>query len=164
MKLKVDCVIFSSKCFERRFLNNFFITMLIMPKILLLFSHQLTKEQLEDLSENYLIEDNSMIRLPKKLEDQWKQIPPDEDLIISTYLEPFIYWLKKESNAGDLILIQGEPGAVFYMINIAFQCELTPIYATTRRIFQEEKLSDGTIKKTSLFQHIAFRKYECLNK
>jgi len=56
------------------------------------------------------------------------------------------------------VLIQGDFGAVYHMVNFAKELGLIPIYATTKRESIELKQGNKIIKK-SIFKHIKFRKY-----
>lgn len=50
-------------------------------------------------------------------------------------------------------------GATFFMIylHVALMREgITPVYAFSRRESVEERLPDGTVKKSSIFKHIGF--------
>ena len=135
---------------------------LSMPKLFLLFSHQLTPEQTKDAFHRFSIRESDIYPLPSDLKQLWSQVPPDSQLQMKDYLAPILTWLLAHSQERDYMLIQGEPGAVNYLIQFSWKNQLRPIYATTKRIISEKKLPDGSIKKTSVFKHIAFRDYERL--
>ena len=131
-----------------------------MPKLFLLFSHKLTPTQIQDLDQTLQIAKTDLHRLPANLQLQWTKVPPTKSLKMENYLQPIITWLKRTISPNDYLLIQGEPGAVVYMVQYAHHNNWIPIYATTKRMVKEEKLTTGEIKKVSIFKHVAFRRYE----
>ena len=124
--------------------------------LLLLFSHQLTEYQIEDAKRSLGIE--NFIYLPKDLQEQFSNVP-EELVSLIGYSEPFKNFIKEHANKGDYILIQGDFGIVYSLINYAKLLKLIPIYATTKREVIEEKKGNTMIKK-SKFKHILFRTYE----
>ncbi len=127
-----------------------------MRSLFLLFSHTLTLEQKEEASKDLNV--SSICSLPKELLEKWGQISPKGDFPIDE-IKPFIEWLETKSNRHDYVLIQGEFGAVFYMVNWCFLHERIPIYATTQRVHAEHLLPDGKIEITKQFAHVNFRQY-----
>ena len=123
--------------------------------IFLLFSHKLTKKQIADL-ESVGIE--KIVYLPKELQILWSNVPPDS-VVISKYLQPVVEWLSNLAKKDDWVLIQGDFGAVFYMVDFCFNNDLIPVYSTTKRM-AIEKIEDGRLVKISEFEHIIFRRYE----
>ncbi len=84
-------------------------------------------------------------------------IPPDLDSLDS-YLKPIESFLERELNEGDFALIQGDFGATCKMANFTKSIGGIPIYATTKRDVTE-KVANGKVVKTSIFQHIRFREF-----
>ena len=119
-------------------------------------SHQPTREQIKQARLDFNITD--FVSLPQDLQKLWSNVPPDLKSL-KTYLSPFDEFLKEQAKAGDFVLIQGELGATYTMINTAKSLELNPIYATTKRMVKEELINDKIIK-TSVFEHVLFRDYE----
>ncbi|CAB3288132.1 conserved protein of unknown function [Methanocaldococcus lauensis] len=127
-----------------------------MPKMFLLFSHNLTDDQIKDAKENLKVD--KFIYLPKELQNIWSNIPPEiED--ITDYLKPIKEFLKNNANDGDYVLIQGDFGATYNMVNYAFENNLIPIYATTKRVVKEV-IEDGKVITIREFKHCRFRKYK----
>ncbi|WP_456374209.1 CRISPR-associated protein Csx20 [Methanocaldococcus sp.] len=127
-----------------------------MPKMFLLFSHNLTNDQIKDAKENLKVD--KFIYLPKELQNIWSNIPPEiED--ITDYLKPIKEFLKNNANDGDYVLIQGDFGATYNMVNYAFENNLIPIYATTKRVVKEV-IEDGKVITIREFKHCRFRKYK----
>jgi hypothetical protein len=121
----------------------------------LLFSHKLTDEQINDAKKSLGV--NEFIYLPQELQDLWSKIPANIDSL-NQYLTPLKTYLKHNANKNDYVLIQGDFGAVYEMVNFAKSINLVPIYATTKRETKEQKQQDRIVK-TSIFKHIRYRKY-----
>ena len=128
-----------------------------MHRMLLLFSHKLTEDQKDDADNALGI--SEYVVLPVDLQDLWKNIPPTKSLL-SDYLKPFRRWIKENASHGDYVLIQGDFGAVYSMINYAFSAGLVPLYATTERESVETRMPDNTVKSERIFKHKMFRRYE----
>jgi hypothetical protein len=127
-----------------------------MKQLFLLFSHTLTEEQIVD-AKNSLQIDN-FVSLPDDLQILWSNIPPNIDKI-DNYLQPIKEFIKLKANKNDMILIQGDFGAIYQMVNFTKDLELIPIYATTKR--ETKKITqDDKIIKTSIFKHIKYREYK----
>ena len=127
-----------------------------MKKMFLLFSHNLTQIQIDDAKNNLDIE--KFVSLSQDLQELWSNIPSDL-IFIKEYLLPFRNFLKKNSNFGDVVLIQGDLGAVYQMVNFANDLGLKAVYATTTRVIEEIVIDEKTVKK-SIFEHRRFREYE----
>lgn len=126
-----------------------------MKKMFLLFSHNLTQSQIDDAKKNLAIKE--FIPLNSDLQTTWSNIPSDIELL-KEYLLPFRNYLVENSKYGDVVLIQGDFGAVYQMINFAKDLGLKTVYATTRRVIEEVIVENKTVKK-SIFEHRKFREY-----
>ena len=126
-----------------------------MKKMFLLFSHKLTPAQIEDAKQNLKVDE--FIYLPKELQQIWSNIPPEKESL-NKLLKPLKKYLKKNVNPNDCVLIQGDFGAVYEMVNYAKKLDTIALYATTKREFSEKKIDDKIVK-TSIFSHILFREY-----
>lgn len=126
-----------------------------MKKMFLLFSHNLSEIQLNDAKSNWEI--SEVVSLPNKLQDIWSNIPADIEKL-REYLLPIRNFLAENSQYGDVVLIQGDFGAVYQMVNFSKDLGLIPVYATTSREIEEFEENGKTIKK-SIFEHIRFREY-----
>ena len=71
---------------------------------------------------------------------------------------PIKDFLKENSHFGDVVLIQGDFGAVYHMVNFSKNLGLKSVYATTNRDIEEIVVDNQTIKK-SVFRHVIFREY-----
>jgi hypothetical protein len=126
-----------------------------MKKMFLLFSHTLTQTQIDDAKENLAIEE--FISLNSDLQTIWSNIPSDM-VLLNDYLLPFRNYLVENSEHEDVVLIQGDFGAVYQMVNFAKTLGLKTVYATTRRVIEEVVIDNKTVKK-SIFEHRRFREY-----
>lgn len=128
-----------------------------MSKFFLLFSHTLTPEQAADARETLGV--TEFVALPPEWQAVWSDVPPDAEYL-ADHLLPLLHWLSQQAQPGDVVLIQGDFGAVYLTVKWALQRRLIPVYATTRREVVETTLPDGSIQKQSRFQHVRFRRYE----
>ncbi len=126
------------------------------PTLFLIFNHTITPEQERAARAQLGVEE--LISLPPELQGLWSQIPPDLPELMP-YLEPLRQWLARVRRPGDYVLIQGDFGATYLMVNFALEQGLIPLYATTRRQAVEEHLPDGTVKLVHHFQHQMLRRY-----
>lgn len=125
--------------------------------LFLIFNHTFTDSQCEDAVLSLSV--GRIVDMPSPFKVIWGSIPPDLDRIYD-YLEPLQTWLRKYAEPGDYVLIQGDFGACYIMVNYAFSLGLIPIYSTTGREAVESVLDDGTVKVTHNFRHTLFRRYE----
>ncbi|MDR0407648.1 MAG: hypothetical protein LBH45_01845 [Campylobacteraceae bacterium] len=124
-----------------------------MKKLFMLMNHEMLQSQIKEARE--ILKVDEIINLSDKV---WANIDPNKEKIandLSAYKKRLICEAKK----GDYLLVQGDFGATYHMVNFAFAHELIPIYATTKRV-SVEKLIDGKIVTTREFMHARFREYE----
>lgn len=121
-----------------------------MKKLVLLFSHELTEKQIIDAKEN--LECDEILYMPKELKDKWQDFGIERDL------EIFKSFLREETKAKDYVLVQGEWGATYEMVNFCKNNNLIPIYSSTKREVIEKKEGEAVLK-ISKFIHRAFIKY-----
>jgi len=126
-------------------------------KLILLFSHNLTKSQKEEAYRTLKI--TELVSLPISLQNKWSNVPAESD-DISNYLSDISLWLKEVADNKDYILIQGDFGATYFLVNIAFQFKLIPVYSTTERIHEEVLKQDGALEMKKIFKHVKYRKYK----
>jgi hypothetical protein len=126
-----------------------------MKQLFLLFSHTLTDEQKTDATNTLHVK--KFVSLPPDLQRQWSNIP--ENLKeIQDYLKPIKNYIKSYAKQSDYVLIQGDFGAVYDMINFSKSIGLIPLHSTTKRETQEQ-IIDNTVKKISTFRHVLYRRY-----
>ncbi|MBN2722880.1 MAG: hypothetical protein JXR95_02285 [Deltaproteobacteria bacterium] len=124
-------------------------------KIFVLFNHELTNEQKTDIQSMGIDE---IIIPSEKVTSYWKNIKPSGE-IDTDFLKEISVDIDRRLNKGDYILIQGEFGNTFYMVEFAFSRGFIPVYATTTRQYEETKFHDGSILTGHVFRHVSFRKY-----
>ena len=124
-------------------------------RMFLLFSHKLTDEQIKDAKENLRVDE--FIYLPKDLQEKFSNIPTEID-DIKEYSKIFIDFLEKNASKEDYILIQGDFGVVFWVVEYCRENNLKAVYATTKRVVKEKEI-DGKVVKISEFKHVKYRFY-----
>jgi hypothetical protein len=124
--------------------------------MILLFNHTLTNAQKEDAKSSLDVKE--FITLPKELLYIWSNIPTETESLF-VLLTPIREFISKEARKGDYILIQGDFGATYAMVEFTKSLGLIPVYATTKREVIETKEGEKVIKK-SIFKHERFREYE----
>lgn len=125
------------------------------PTLYLLFNHKLTSEQEEDAYLNLGVE--RIVYLPDSLLAIWKNISPKKRYL-KDLLYPIYSYMYSRCTKGDYILIQGDSGATYQVVQKAFSLKLKPIYATTERKAVEKNVEGKNIK-TSEFEHVIYREY-----
>jgi len=128
-----------------------------MKKICLLFSHTLTDAQKEDISNSLKVEKS--YKLPSKLQEQWSQVPAKKGLDFMEYLLPIKEFLEETLEKGDYLLIQGEFGATYHMVEYAKSRAYIPVYSVNERV-SREYIEEGIVKKYAEFKHEFFREYK----
>jgi len=124
---------------------------------LLIFSHQLTAKQEEDLREKWGV--TRIVSLPDELQDRWTNVPPDI-VSLRAFVRPVLEWLIETGYPNDLVLVQGDFGATFIVVNFSLRIGFVPIYSTTSRHVKEKSLPGGVVEQSRVFSHWMFRKYE----
>ena len=128
-----------------------------MKKMILLFSHEMTDDQIENARERLGVEE--FVRPPRSIQEMWSGVPPHAEYL-GEYLNPVYKWLEGTTSASDHLLVQGDFGAVYLMVNRAFALGLIPVYATTERRARDVSLPDGSTRTEHIFRHCMFRRYE----
>lgn len=124
--------------------------------MLLIFSHKITQSQIEDAKSALGVDE--FLDLPQNLKNIWGSIDPYLD-DLSDVLNDFKLWIKDNSTPSDYILIQGDFGACYHLVNYAKSLSLIPIYSTTHRVTEERINANGEVITEHKFSHIKFRKY-----
>lgn len=125
--------------------------------MILIFSHRLTEEQEVEAKEKLGVE--QFIHLPKDLQKVWSGIPA-EGMFDPSWIQPLIQWLDKVAKKDDFVLVQGEFGVTYYIVDYCFHKGLQPIYATTTRESIENCQLDGRVIRQQVFKHRGFRFYQ----
>lgn len=125
-------------------------------KMFLLFSHKLNEEQKADAIKNLNVDE--FVYLDENLQKIWSNVPTNLSTL-KEFLIPFENFLKSTASKTDIVLVQGDFGAVYKMVMFCKSQGLIPVYATTKRIVEEIKEDDKIVKK-SIFKHERYREYE----
>lgn len=121
-----------------------------------MFNHDLGPDQMKDAETSLGIE--KFVEMPPVLKQTWQQIPADVENIEEIVM-PMGEWLRNATKKGDVVLIQGDFGATYLLVKCALGLGLLPVYATTRRLAEEIRQEDGTMKVIHVFKHVRFRRY-----
>lgn len=127
-----------------------------MKKTYCLLNHTLSEKQIAELKEKF--DSESIIYPTEELSKKWSQIPTTQK-IDRSIIESVIEWLST-SQKDDCLIVQGEMGSVFMLVDYALKNGLIPLHAVSERKTIEKKNEDGTSVKTAIFEHVCFRKYE----
>lgn len=125
-----------------------------MKKMFLLFSHTITEAQEQDAKSSFGVEE--FVGLPAKLQKLWSNVPADLDNVVE-YLQPIRDFLI-DNIEGDVVLVQGDFGATCSMASFVKSLGGVAVYATTKRDVIEKEVA-GKIVKTSVFEHVRFRRF-----
>lgn len=122
----------------------------------LMFNHSFSKTQEQQAGKSMNVQ--QVIEMPELLKKLWQQVPAESNTLKS-YLSPLRKWLSEKPKKNDIILIQGDFGATYLMVEFAFKLNLIPVYATSVRRATEKAQADGSIKLEHVFNFCRFRQY-----
>jgi len=123
-----------------------------MKTMLILMSHHITAQQKEDAERRWNVHQFVVLST-----DVWSQIPVEPESIESS-LSQLKAQLITEAKVGDMLLVQGDYGATYNMVQFAKEIGLVPVYATSRRDVYEVVVGEK-VTTVREFQHVQFRKY-----
>ena len=124
-------------------------------KALLLFSHQLTKNQEKELVENFKVK--KIVSLSSELQEMWSNVSIKENY--KENLEKIKKYIEENFNENDVMLVQGNWGYTYNIVKWSIEKKLIPVYSYTER--NVEEIKDGeNVKKISYFKHVKFIEYE----
>ena len=126
-------------------------------KVFVLLNHELSELQLKELRQQLQIK--SVVCADDDVIALWKQVPSNGELPLDTLKSKVIGWFEQRAEEGDYVLVQGEFGASFYIVDYCFQKGLVPIYGTSRREYTERKNNNGGVVRQHVYRHVCFRKY-----
>lgn len=127
-----------------------------MSTLYILLNHTLTEEQRINARKQLKV--HSFVEPPEEISKIWSSVEPEGELNLER-LNKVVDWLSQNTRSGDFVLVQGEYGATYYVVNYCFQQELVPVYATSKRVYEEKVLEDGSVERRHLFKHVNFRIY-----
>jgi hypothetical protein len=126
-----------------------------------MLNHKVSDDQVVDARMSLGVDE--IIYAPKDIMDLWGNVPPEASITeLKEYLQPIINWVETLDH-NSVLLLQGESTSTFQIVRfMQKKYSLTGticVAATSRRETIEEKLNDGSIKKTAIFKHVRFRPY-----
>lgn len=123
-------------------------------KALLLFSHQLTENQEKELVENFKVK--KIVSLSSELQEMWSNVSIKKNY--KENLEKIKKYIEENFNENDVILVQGNWGYTYNIVEWSIEKKLVPVYSYTER--NVEEIKDGeNVKKISYFKHVKFIEY-----
>lgn len=120
-----------------------------------LLNHELTENQKNELFTKFNCE--SIIYPEKELSAIWSQIPAVESIDLSV-IKAVTDWLGN-TQEGDVLIIQGEFGSTFMLVDYALKNKMIPLHAVTKRVATEQRNGE-TVQRQYIFEHVCFRRYE----
>ncbi len=120
-----------------------------------LLNHKLTDKQVAELEEKYKA---SCIFYPETaLSAAWSQVPVTP-VLDRKLIQDVVSWLSN-AEAGDVIVVQGEFGSTFMIVDYALKRGLIPLHAVSCRVAQEQREGE-IVHRQYVFEHVCFRRYE----
>lgn len=124
--------------------------------MLLLFSHQLTQQQEKEAIQRFGVK--HFLSLPEDLQELWSDMPADIEELDPT-LDVLKTFIKRHTKDGDIVLIQGDFGATYNMVQYCKSLKLKTVYATTKRVSTMLHSEKEKYIKKAQFEHRRFREY-----
>ena len=124
--------------------------------LFVVMNHRITDAQVKDAAQTLGVE--KIVNMPENLKKVWENIPPELPEI-RHLLVPFEKWLEGAARKNDVVLIQGDFGVCYLMVNLVLKKGLVPVYATTKRVAHDIQQEDGSVRTERHFRHVLFRKY-----
>lgn len=129
-----------------------------MSKAYCLLNHALTENQINELKEKFAVAE--IIYPSQQLSGKWSQIPTTEN-IDKTVIDSVTAWLVG-AEENDVLIVQGEFGSTFAIVDFALKKGLIAVHAVTQRIATESR--DGEkVSRSYIFEHVCFRRYKYFN-
>lgn len=130
-----------------------------MSKAFVLLNHTLTQNQTKELESKFSIKE--IVYPEKELSQKWSQIPAAENVDMGI-IQSIVSWLSI-AQENDVLIVQGEFGSTFMIVDYALKNKLIPVHAVTKRVAKESR--DGeTVHREYIFEHVCFRKYKYFEK
>jgi len=125
-----------------------------MPDAYCLLNHELTAKQREELFQDFGVE--RVVAPPAEAAALWGNMPTGASLSRAA-LEPITGWLAAAA-PGSVVVLQGEAGAAFALVDFALGRGLAPVYAVTARVARESREGEKVLR-SYVFEHVRFRTY-----
>lgn len=130
-----------------------------MSKAFCLLNHKLTQNQIKELKNKFSIKE--ILYPEKELSVKWSQIPAIEELSMDVICS-VVKWLSS-AQENDVLIIQGEFGSTFMIVDYALKNKLIPVHAVTKRVAKESREGE-IVHREYIFEHVCFRKYKYFEK
>ncbi len=128
-----------------------------MATLYLLFNHQLTEAQKENAHKVLGVVD--IVDLKPWTGDLWSAIPTGE-VFPQKEVDQIIQTLTEKTHPGDFLLVLGEWGAVYYIVDWCFHTGRIPCHTTTsRKVLEEVATGKNEIDVTRKIFPDSFRLY-----
>jgi len=101
--------------------------------LFLVFNHAFTAAQEQDARSSLRV--SRVLEPPGHLQALWSDVPPDLQEI-REYLEPVMEWLGTNAAPGDYVLVQGDFGACYLLVEFCMGRDLVPVYSNLRGLRQ----------------------------
>ena len=131
-------------------------------QVFVLISHQLLPEQKQELQNRFGNNSNGTTTiielryLPENLQQIWSNVLYDDKYY--TNLNEIIDYVFSILNKGDYVIVQGNWGYTYKLIEEAKKHNIIPLYAFSVRDSSEE-IINGEVVKTTTFRHQCFVEY-----
>ena len=126
-----------------------------MKKAFCLLNHELTQNQIAELKGKFRIE--RIVYPREELSKMWSQITATEELDMDV-INTVVSWLSS-ANQNDVLIVQGEFGSTFMIVDYALKNGLIPLHAVTKRVANEQRNGE-IVYRQYIFEHVCFRKYK----
>lgn len=121
----------------------------------ILLNHELTELQNRELRQTWGVEN---LLLPNDTSaNLWKSVPAGYT-IPQTLIKTLLEWLTAITKEQDIVVVQGEFGLTYYIVNWCFEHHRVPLYATSQRKMTETIRGDKVLSRRE-FVHVSFRRY-----
>lgn len=124
-------------------------------KVYCLLNHSLTGNQLAELQEKYGA--GEVLYPDERLAATWAQVPVTP-VLDRGVIQAVTGWLSA-AKEGDVLVVQGEFGSTFMIVDYALGRGLVPLHAVARRIALEHREGEKVLRQY-VFEHVCFRRYE----
>lgn len=128
--------------------------MLKYKKVLALISHQILPEQEKELKNRFEIVEIKF--LPENLQQIWSNVLYDDKYY--TNLNEMIDYMLSILNEEDYVIVQGNWGYVYKLVEEAKKNKIIPLYAFSVRDSSED-IINGEVVKITKFKHQCFVEY-----
>ncbi|MDR1636747.1 MAG: hypothetical protein LBR93_05360 [Treponema sp.] len=119
-----------------------------------LLNHPLTANQIAELESRFGVE--RVVYPGPELGAAWGKVPAEKTLP-AAYLLPFVRWLSALKK-GDVVILQGEAGATFALVDFVLARGFTALHSVTRRVARESREGEKVFR-SHVFEHVCFRRY-----